>query len=517
MAGVTVDKEKGGFLSVVERFQGGNAAGLRAGSQTETAAMSLAGVPSHGMGGRLLRPFTTTGFLMAMLGFLALLLLESAPVLALEAIDAEVPTPSSVDEMVTPMDRSFQERLWRPGFFPWLKEELKDTPAFFRDTKLDYNFRTFYMDQNNTGVKTKEAWAIGGALSYQSGWFLDHFSLGAVGYTSQPLYAPETKDGTSLLGPNQEGYTVLGQIYGRVKLIEDNFLNLGRYQYNTPYLNANDNRMTPNTFEGYTFTGTYGGEEGAPGLRYGMGYIDKIKLRNSEEFISMSEAAGAPQVNRGVFVAGVNFTYRGFELGAIDYHSQDIINIAYAETRYRLNVTDHLGLLFSAQLTNQQSTGSELLTGSDFHTSQFGLMTSASYRNAILTLAYTNNSTGANMRNPWSSYPGYTSVQVEDFNRAGEQAFMVKGSYNFARFGLNDVSVYALWTHGWDAVDPVTKSPVFQQNEYDLDIQWRPKKGFLEGLWYRARFGHADSRDGSTSGFPINDIRFIVNYDFELL
>ena len=29
---------------------------------------------------------------------------------------------------------------------------------------------------------------------------------------------------------------------------------------------------------------------------------------------------------------------------------------------------------------------------------------------------------------------------------------MLKGSYNFARFGLDDISVYALWTHGWDAV-----------------------------------------------------------------
>ena len=146
--------------------------------------------------------------------------------MAQEAISQEEPTPSSVDEMVTPMKRSFEEKRWRPGLFPWLKEKLKDTPAFFRDTKLDFKFRTYYFEQDNTGAGTKEAWAIGGALSYQSGWFLDHFALGAVGYTSQPLSAPRSEDGTLLLGPGQEGYTVLGQIYGRVKLIEDNFLNI---------------------------------------------------------------------------------------------------------------------------------------------------------------------------------------------------------------------------------------------------------------------------------------------------
>jgi hypothetical protein len=55
-----------------------------------------------------------------------------------------------------------------------------------------------------------------------------------------------------------------------------------------------------------------------------------------------------------------------------------------------------------------------------------------------------------------------------------------------------------------------------QQDEYDFDFQWRPKKGFLKGLWFRARYAHVDARE-RTSGFPINDIRFIVNYDFQLL
>ena len=145
-------------------------------------------------------------------------------------------------------------------------------------------------------------------------------------------------------------------------------------------------------------------------------------------------------------------------------------------------------------------------------------MSNISYRNGILTLAYTNNATGANLVNPWSGYPGYTSVQVESFKRAGEEAFMVKGSYNFARFGLDTVTAYALWTHGWNAVDPATKAPVYQMNECDFDVQWRPKSGLLEGLWFRARYAHVDARGTTTpSGFPINEIRFIVNYDFQLL
>jgi hypothetical protein len=454
-------------------------------------------------------------FLVAGIGFLAMFLWGSAPALAQEAISGEEPIPSSVDQMTSPMGRTFEERKPRPGLLPQLKEALKDTPAFFRDTKLNVQLRTYYFLQDNSGVNIKEAWALGGALSYQSGYFLDHFSVGSVLYTSQPLYAPDNRDGSRLLASGQEGYTVLGQIYGRVKVVEDNFINLYRYEYNTPYINKNDFRMTQNTFEGYTFQGSAGSKDGQR-VNYGFGYIDKIKTNNDSTFQSMSRAAGA-QAERGVLVGGFNYIYGGFQGGAINYYSQDIINIGYAESKYTQKITDLLGVLFSAQFTDQQSLGANLLTGSSFHGTQLGFMGNVSYRNGILTLAYTNTSGGFNLVNPWSSYPGYTCVQVQNFNRAGEEAIIVKGSLNFARFGLEELSAYALWVHGWNAINPVTNQSVFQQDEYDLDVQWRPKGGLLKGLWFRARYAYVAARDGDASGFPIHDLRFIVNYDFQLL
>jgi hypothetical protein len=75
--------------------------------------------------------------------------------------------------------------------------------------------------------------------------------------------------------------------------------------------------MTPNTFEGYTLTGSFGGKDGAPGFRYGTGYITKIKERNSDDFVWMSKDAGA-DVKRGVGVLGGTFIYGKFSLGAIN-------------------------------------------------------------------------------------------------------------------------------------------------------------------------------------------------------
>jgi hypothetical protein len=445
-------------------------------------------------------------FLAVGVSLLALLLWGNAPALAQEAVSQETPTPSSVDEVVNPMDRTFEKE-------PPREVPEKPVHPFFRDQKLDLNLRTYYLYKDKYDNSLSEAWAVGGALAYKSGYLLDHFSLGVAVYTSQPLYAPEERDGTLLLAPGQEGYTVLGQIYGEIKVIPDNYFRFYRQEYNTPYINKNDSRMTPNTFEGYSFHGAYGGKDGAPGLRYGGGYITKIKERNSDEFVWMSKDAGA-KVDRGVALAGVNYSQGPFSIGVIDYYSDDILNIFYTEGKAVFNPTKELGFLVAAQYTDQRSVGDDLLKGFGFTTSQFGIKGEMSYRRAILTLAYSIAGKGADLQNPWSSYPGYTSVQVQDFNRAGENAFLGKLSYDFSNLGLAGVTAYALWVHGWDRVDPITKASVKQEDEYDFDLQWRPQIKVLKGFWFRTRYAYVSQREGGPNQ---SDFRIIVNYDLPLL
>jgi len=427
--------------------------------------------------------------------FMAMLLWGNTPALAQEAV-SQVAAPSvSIGEDVTSMAEIFKMPPERVRPFEKLKATLKESPPFFRDTKLDVNLRTYYLYREKFDKSKIEAWALGGSITYKSGYLLDHFAIGAALYTSQPLYAPGGRDGTLLLKPSQEEYTVLGQLYGQIKLVDDIFINLYRKEFNTPYINKNDNRMTPNTFEGYTLEGKLGGKDGAPELRFGGGYIDRIKPRNDDDFIPMSQAAGVDK-HRGVAVAGANYSSKEFSIGAIDYYSEDIINIFYTEGKYSLPLPQGFGALFTAQFTEQRSTGDNLITGDDFSTHQVGLKAEASYGGGLLALAYTNTAQGDDMRSPWSSYPGYTSVQVQDFNRAGEEAIMIKGAYDFSGMGLKDVTAYALWVHGWGAIDPVTESSVYNQDEYDFDLQWRPKSGLLKGFWSRIRYAHVDQRGG---------------------
>ena len=139
----------------------------------------------------------------------------------------------------------------RPPLVPWLSKPLEKLPPFFADTRLEARFRTYYLRHDRTNGVLSEAWAMGGSIYYRSGWLADLFAAELEGFTSQPIVAPEDRDGTELLAPGQKGYSVLGIANGRFRY-KGLVLTGGRQYLDLPYVNRDDNRMTPNTFEAIT-------------------------------------------------------------------------------------------------------------------------------------------------------------------------------------------------------------------------------------------------------------------------
>jgi hypothetical protein len=423
----------------------------------------------------------------------------------------ELPPPASVEEIVSPLELSFVAKPEGPRVTEWLKGQLENAPPFLRDSKLTFHVRSGYFFEEQFDNSKKEALALGGWVDYQSGWLFDHLGVSATVYTSQPLYAPKDRDGTSMLEPGQNGFTVLGQAYGRIKIWEENEFRFFRQTYDNPYLNKNDGRMVPNTFEGYTFRGAFGDEKACGALKYVAGYVSKIKERNEDQFVWMSEDAGA-DVKRGTLMAGALFTRGPWSVGAIEYNTADTINIFYVEAKRRWKLDEHWGLALSAQVSDQQSAGDNHLTGEPFHTGQGGVALDVSYRNAVLTTAFTTTDADRDMISPWSSYPGYTSCQVRDFNRAGEDAVMFKLSYDFKRF-VEGLNVYALYTVGTGREDPSTGKSLSNENEFDADVQYRFQHEWLKGLSLRFRYGTVHESGGDR----IYQVRGFLNYDLPLL
>ena len=403
---------------------------------------------------------------------------------------------TSTEQGQTPLTDSFQTgREWR----------LETRHKAIEDTVFRFNIRSFYFDQRGFDGSEKQSWAIGGWAGMKTGYFLDHIAFGITGYTSQKLFGDREKDGAGLLRPGQEGYTVLGEAYADIRIVDDIHLFVGRKEFDTPFINTHDNRMTPNTFQAIVLEGTTKFASGAT-LKYGAGYFDKIKERNAVEFVPMSVAAGAA-VHRGVVTGGALFEKGNFSIGAIDYYSPDIINIGYAEAKLTFPINESFKPKLALQFTDQRSVGENLLQGVGFDTQQIGTKLDIPVKKALFTVGYTYTTTGANMQSPWGGYPGYTSVQVEDFNRAGEGAFLLRAGYDFPM--VDGLSAYALAVFGTEPSMPGQ----FARNEYNANLQWGPTKGILKGLSLRLRYGLVQQDGGDVH--DLKDFRVICNYAFQ--
>jgi hypothetical protein len=429
-----------------------------------------------------------------------------------QGFQQDIPIPSTAKQDLTAIELLFSPPTPPPStLFPELRDKLKDAPAFLRDAKGEFNFRSYYRDEVTNGPSTAwhQAWAAGGWAGIETGRLFDVISGGAVFYTSLPLYAPADQGDTGLLRPGQQAIAVVGQLYGQIHFNDTTRFTAGRYIWDTPFLGPHDNRMIPNAFYGYALQGTLGTLGDGPHFRYGAGYIATIKPRDSAVFISMSEKAGAPGTSNGVGVGGGLLTWGPFSIGAVEYYCEDIINIAYAEGKFGHSFANGLSTILSAQYADQRSTGGNLLTGSYYQTDQFGARFLAGYETGIFTAAYSVVDPGFSMQTPWSANPFYTDAQILAFNRAGENAFLLGVSYDFTPLGLQGVAAQVQYFRGW--TDAAAAGGPLVEDEWNFNLEWRPDFKPLSGLWLRARYGHANVNQGG-SFTKIDEVRLILNY-----
>jgi hypothetical protein len=97
----------------------------------------------------------------------------------------------SASEEVSPLDEPFLPlRGWRLAQY--------STEPFLRDSILSLEPR-FYYRYLDDGNGVHEAFAGGGAMIFESGWWRETVQLGIGGYTTQPLATGRDPGGTGLL------------------------------------------------------------------------------------------------------------------------------------------------------------------------------------------------------------------------------------------------------------------------------------------------------------------------------
>jgi hypothetical protein len=426
----------------------------------------------------------------------------------------------SLAQQLLPADRNEladQERLaWtlqKLPSQPYMKEFYwqysEDTPAFFRESLLQYVARTYYFNRDNNDGSRSQAWAAGGWLAFRSGLIGDVFGVHLAGYTSQPIFAPADEGGTRLLAPGQNSIAVLGQVYGRVQ-IGDQEIRGGRQLIDTPLINPQDNRMVPNTFEGATLVSLPDKDRN---YDYSVGYLWTIKQRDSNDFIPMSDAlTGSDTFNHGAAFGMIKYRpLPGLSLVAMDYNVQDMVNSAFGQVEYDFKQPKGVpNWIIGANVIAQQSIGANLLTETPFETYQASAKAQMAYAGFTVFVAGSITGDQSSIFSPYGTKPNYTDMQQSSFDNAGEKAIGGSIAYDFGTVGLPGLSTGAWYTHGWGATNPGTNLGIPNRNELDLWIQYRPTEGPLKGFRLKTQYANVWQQGSVRDTQP--EFRFIVDY-----
>jgi hypothetical protein len=389
----------------------------------------------------------------------------------------------------------------QPGFNPGNPAEGAYTlPGGFEPL---LHLRTYYFESENTSGVQSAAWAIGGWAGLRSPWWGDLFQAGIVGYTSQKLYGPDDKGGTNLLAPGQEPITVLGEAFGAVRVLGQT-ITAYRQLINRPFINWQDTRMLPNTFEAYTLTGSAGE------VSYTGGYVTKMKKRSSDAFVWMSNAAGGTGSQEGVIYAGATWSFAKDGYVRIDnVYSTDVLNVFYVDGKYPIKIDDKTSLTLGAQYYPQQSVGDDQI--GSFSTYGVGLQAAVTHGPVGAQLYYTQTGRGGETQSPYGDHPSYLNINVFSFNNAGERAFGIGGYLDFSDLGAHGLRASAIYAAGYDSINSQTGAQIGNQNETDVRVDYAfPKGTLLEGLvaTFRYAWTHQD-------GTPQNghQLRAYLNYE----
>ena len=366
------------------------------------------------------------------------------------------------------------------------------------------HLRTYYLDQESLTGAPASAWAFGGWAGLRSPWWGDMFQVGLVGYTSLKLIGPDDEDGTRLLAPGQEAIAVLGEAFGSLRMFGQTFTGY-RQRINRPFINIQDNRMVPNTFEAYTLTGA------ASGVSYTGGYITKIKKRDAEHFVWMSDAAGGSNSDhKGTAFAGAtwDFTKDGYVRG--DYQQTgDVFNTIYVDGKYPIALDQQTVMALGAQYYHQKSVGSAQI--GNFSTWGAGVQATITRGPFGGQLYYTQTGKGFDTQNPYGDHPSYLYLMQVAFNTAGEEAWGVGGNINFATLGAPGLTAAAVYASGKNRINATTGASIPNRDETNIRADYAfPKGTALEGLVATFRYSWLH-QDGSPQTAP--QLRAYLNYD----
>ena len=428
----------------------------------------------------------------------------------------------------------------------------EDLGAMFSEGKASGQFRVFSVVRSVSDSRslpgedeyTRKVNALGGFLKYETAQ-LHGFNLAAAFYTTNGflLDSPKAdyiKVDPTLLGPNNENYTLLGEAYLQYTHSKTRF-KAGRQKLDTPMAGGDDVRMVPNLFEAYMLSstaipdttlvaghitrfaqGTFGRVYNAGILAATSGYSAVDSRDQTGSFVNMGSYAVGEETG-GVSVASLTYAgVEGLKLQLWDYYAHDILNALYAQADYTIKAGAYAPFV-AAQFIKEDDVGSRALKnlGGDGKIDSFywGVKAGVNVDNFSAHLAYShvgaNKSGDASYANaiitPWGGMSAFTQgMVIRHMFLAGTKASKAAFSYNWKDFGPNLETGFYYTDFDMDAFNGYTPGNASERG-FDFIYNSRVVKNLQ--LRFRGNFPspYYASDDGALSW---NEYRLIANYSF---
>lgn len=385
--------------------------------------------------------------------------------------------------------------------------------GFFGEGRLTLLLRGYYMDRTFAEAfrypeVENAAFVLGGGLVYETAkWH--GASLGFSAYTSQKVWAPPYKGGTSLL-KDGESYSALADTFLQWEGGETT-VRLFRQRIDTPILGSRDFRMVPYAWEAWTVE-----NRSVPGLAIQASWVTHVKDWTSSVFVPIGEWLGAPEIDAATGLLGVVYESPGKAVSAQGwiFQTQDVLATLYGQVDGRLPVGRELTLTISGQGISQHAVGAAVYPGAK--SGIVGLRGALGWKGSELRLAGNVSSRDGAFLNLFGLYPGYTSIMEEDNDLAGERSWLAGFTADFTPLGAPGLTLAVDRTKSWVS-EPALGMSALDQHEFNLEASYR-LQGPLKGLRLRARYAYVSSAldQGTIYGRDFDDYRLNLEYTLPL-
>ncbi|MDN3236059.1 OprD family porin [Pseudomonas sp. WAC2] len=428
--------------------------------------------------------------------------------------------------------------------------------GFVEDSKATLSMRNFYINTDNRNGSAKpsknEEWGQGFMLNYQSGYTQGTvgFGVDAVGMLGLRLDGggrvgkstaerqPSTSGSFPLDtdGSYENEFSSLG-LTAKVKVSETE-LRYGTLSPKLPVVTINDGRLLPQTFQG----GQIQSKE-IKDLTFTAGQLSKTKTRgsSSSDNLSIAGANSATGENTNKFwYAGADYqltkdlTLQYYYGNLEDFYKQHFLGLGHSiklgegtfktDLRYFNSKDDGANNNTSSYYTSGYYGGNTLkgkvdnqLYSALFAYTIQGHTVAAGYQisNGNSDFPFINTGGGA------TAYIN-TDAQIAKFNRAGEDTWQVRYSYDFAAVGMPGLTAGVVYLRG-DNID--TGRGDRSEWERDFTVTYVIPQGTFKGLglsWKNASFrtglpASAQNASGVPGARDQDENRLIVSYSLPLL